>query len=124
MDAAEIFHLLEKPNKNRLSFVGYIRDEAAISDIIAALGTSTKPSTRTLLCYILAQRPEAGFTDTKQATPALIGALHAPDPKVQDQAVEVWDGLGDPEGAPALLVQYHKEKSDSALRRDLPSALA
>src|SRR5260370_41492550 len=123
MNAAEIIHLLEKPTKNRWSFVGHIRDEAAISDIIAALGTSTKPSTRTLLCYILAQRPEAGFTDTKHATPALIEALHDSDPEVQDQAAEALERIGDPEAGPALLEQYHKEKSDSGLREVLASAL-
>src|SRR5712692_6495147 len=123
MDAAEIISLLEKPTKNRWSFVSNIRDEAAISDIIAALGTSTKPSTRTLLCYILAQRPEAGFTDTRQATPALIEALHDPDPEVRDQAAEALERIGDPEAGPALLEQYHKEKSDSGVREVLASAL-
>ncbi len=123
MDAAEIIHLLEKPTKNRWSFVGYIRDEAAISDLVTALRTSTTPSTRTLLCYILAQRPEAGFTDTKQATPALIEALHDPDPEVRDQAAEALERIGDPEAGPALLEQYHKEKSDSGVREVLASAL-
>ena len=123
MDAAEIIHLLEKPTKNRSSFVSNIRDEATISDIVTALRTSTTPSTRTLLCYILAQRPEAGFTDTKQATPALIEALHDSDPEVQDQAAEALERIGDPEAGPALLEQYHKEKSDSGLREVLASAL-
>src|SRR6266566_4859520 len=123
MDAAEIIHLLEKPTKNRSSFVSNIRDEATISDIVTALRTSTTPSTRTLLCYILAQRPEAGFTDTKQATPALIEALHDPDPEVRDQAAEALERIGDPEAGPALLEQYHKEKSDSGVREVLASAL-
>src|SRR5215469_16944428 len=97
MNAAEINFLLEKPTKDRRPFVGHIRDEATISDIVTALRTSTTPSTCTLLCYILAQRPEAGFTDTKQATPALIEALHDPDPEVQDQAAEALERIGDPE---------------------------
>ena len=123
MGAAEIIHLLEKPTKNRWSFVGYIRNEAAISDIIAALRTSTKPRTRTLLCYILTQRSEAGFTDTQLATPALIEALHDPDPEVQDQAAEALERIGDPETGSALLERYNQEKSDSKLRRILASAM-
>jgi len=123
MDAAEIISLLEKPTKNRWPFMYNIRDEAKISDIVTALRTSTTPRTRTLLCYILAQRPEAGFTDTKQATPALIEALHDSDPEVQDQAAEALERIGDPEAGPALLEQYHKEKSDSGLREVLASAL-
>lgn len=98
MDAAEIIQLLEKPAKNVWPFVYQIRDEAAVSDIIAALQVSTNPFTRHLLCYVLNLRARAEFfegksTEALQAIPALTEALADPDERVRDAARDALEHL-------------------------------
>jgi len=98
MEAAEIILLLEKPTKDRWSFVYQIRDEAAVADIIAALQTSTNPFTRDLLCYVLNLRArvesfEGKTTETHQAIPALTAALTDPDERVRDAARDALEHL-------------------------------
>jgi HEAT repeat protein len=100
MDAAEIIQLLEKPTKNVWPFVYQIRDEAAVSDIIAALQTSTNPLTRHLLCYVINLRARVEFfegksTETLQAIPALTEALTDPDERVRDAARDALEHLAD-----------------------------
>ncbi len=128
MDTKEIIYLLEKPSSNIWSFVYQIRDEAAVSDIVAALHASTVAHTRALLCYILNLRSRAEFfagqtSETKQAVPALVETLADADGEVRSSAIDALGHIGDPLAGPALLDMYHKEHDDSDLRISLASAL-
>lgn len=128
MDKADILDLLEQPTKERWSRLCRIRDEAAISDIIAALQASTNPLTRRLLCYIInlqfrASFFEKGSSDAMQALPALIEALDDPDEGVRYAAIEALEDIGNPAAGPALLAQYSKEEAGSSLHILLASAM-
>ncbi|MEO7018571.1 MAG: HEAT repeat domain-containing protein [Ktedonobacteraceae bacterium] len=118
MNAAEIIYLLEKPTKNRWSFVYQIRNEAAVSDIVAALQTSTNPFTRHLICYLLNLRSRVEYfkgtlSEMKPAVPALIEALVDPDDRVCGEAIDALGHIGDSVAGPALLALYHAEEDPS-----------
>src|SRR6266699_3038998 len=123
MNAAEIIQILEEPTKNRWTAIDRIRDEANVSEVIAALQQSTTPLTRRILSDILGFRAEVGLPDTKRATPALVEALHDPNQSVRNSAADALGKIADPAAGPALLEQYHKEKEGSPVRHMLASAL-
>lgn len=128
MDAAAILSLLEKPTRKRWNLVSQIRDEATVTDIVAALHASTQPRTRALLCYVLNVRAGAEFfagqsCETGQAVPALIEMLADPDAEVRAAAIDALGHISDPEAGPALLAVYHKEHDNFGLRVPLAPTL-
>ncbi|MEO6890080.1 MAG: HEAT repeat domain-containing protein [Ktedonobacteraceae bacterium] len=128
MDSADILALLEKPTRDPWPFIYQIRDEAAVSDIVAALRASAIPHIRYQLCYILNLRARAEFfegrsSETKQAVPALIEALADPDAGVREEAIDALGHIGGPTAGPALLEEYHKANDDSDLRILLASVV-
>lgn len=127
MDSAEILSLLEKTARG-WTFIYQIRNEAAVSDIVAALRASTAPHTRSQLCYILNLRAGAEFfegqsSETKQAVPALIEVLADSDIGVCGEAIDALGHIGDPTAGPALLEMYRKENDDFGLRVLLASTM-
>ncbi len=128
MDSADILSLLEKPTRDPWPFIYQIRDEAVVSDIVAALRTSVDSRIRRLLCYILNLRAGAEFfegesSETKQAVPALLEALADSDAGVQKEAIDALGHIGDSTAGPALLQAYHKANDDSDLRILLASVV-
>lgn len=124
MDTTEIRWLLEKPGRNRYALMSDIRDRATTENIVEALRRSQKPHTRLLLCTILSERTEAGFTDLSLALPALMEVLQDRHyPEVQIQAAEALGRIGDSAAGGALLRQYHREQDHPEIQGAIAFAL-